>query len=163
MAALSLGYTPGNKPLYGRLDSKFKSHEITENYPDFSDLETDVRLKNWMDKCTQYIYNNIRSLFTLRSYTYRGDEIVNAYLRKSTKNYRMILQNIRISGKEIPFSYIIYDNYDFLKKAGLIMPEKNTLISSDKINNWYIISNGIPVVISMMSNSHFAWDKTNAE
>jgi len=32
MAALSLGYTPGNKPLYGRLDSKFKSHEITENY-----------------------------------------------------------------------------------------------------------------------------------
>jgi len=101
-----------------------------------------------MDKCTRYIYNNIRSLFTLRSYTYRGDEIVNAYLRKSTKNYRMILQNIRISGKEIPFSYIIYDNYDFLKKAGLIMPEKDTLISSDKINIE-------PLVIIKLFNDNF--------
>ena len=113
------------KPLYGRLDPS-KSYELAE-----FDYAADPSLKAWMDAQDAYLLSDERRKAIVQGYTFYGDVLANTFLRKKTLDEPLpILSEIR-KQVMIPFAYQIYDNYDFLVKQGLEMPERSSLIRSD--------------------------------
>lgn len=130
---MSTVYLDGDKtkPLYGRLDTA-KTYDIAEDEDE--DYEPDPVLEAWITAQNTYLMADLRRLFIVNQYTYHGDVLANTFLRKKTLDDPLeILTKIRDRKKSVPFGYQIYDNYDFLLKQGLEMPERSLLLKSDNM------------------------------
>lgn len=92
------------------------------------------QIKAWRDSHKAYIYSSDRILKIVRAYTFHGDRLANTYLRGVLSGLEDLMLSIRLSVDDIPIAYQIYDNYDFLKKHGIPMPEKASLMKDDKLD-----------------------------
>jgi len=91
-------------------------------------------MEDWKAKQARYLNSSPRITAIVRAYTYRGDRLANSYLRGTlTKPYDML--NALRDDSVIPFAYQIYDNYDYLKRQGLTMPPRETLMEDRTIND----------------------------
>ena len=114
------------KPIYGQLNDKYPV-ELS----DYSDAEPDPEVSAWTNAQFLYLMEDVRRKTIIKAYTYHGDVIANAYLRRTLTEPKGILTAIKDYRKTIPFAYQIYDNYDNLVKNGLTLPDRATLLEDD--------------------------------
>ena len=87
----------------------------------------------WAADQATYIAKTPRITFMLTSYTHRGDKFINAYLRGNLHllHIKPLYDSIITSKESVPFSYQIYDQYDYLARNGFILPPKDDFIKGD--------------------------------
>jgi hypothetical protein len=84
-------------------------------------------LKDWVEAQSEFLESlSARELYTLLSYSYRGDVLVNRYLRNQGSDIGDFMRTIAGSDA-VPFMYQIYDNYEKLARMGAKLPPKKSL------------------------------------
>ena len=125
--------------IYGRiqLPDPMDAYKLSYNYdPDFTrdDYFGTPKMKEWRKSHEEYIRSSDRILKIVKAYTYHGDRLANTYLRGVLSGLEDLMLSIRFSAEDVPIAYQIYDHYDFLKKHGIKMPEKEAMMKDDKLD-----------------------------
>lgn len=89
-----------------------------------------IALPDWLKAQTEYLSIPIHTEIA-RAYTYRGDRLLNYYLRGETRYIPEILKSIQDYPENNPLVYPIFRLYDELQRRGFILPEKTTLQTPD--------------------------------
>ena len=72
---------------------------------------------------------NERELAAIMAYTYFGDRLINNLLREEKRDIEDLLTAM-LDKSVCPFSWQVYDFYEYLASKGVIMPPKDTLYVS---------------------------------
>ena len=130
---------PGSR-IYGRIDIPDEMNMVRKQFSDGPSVITreehfdSPKMEKWRKSHEEYIHRDKRTLATVLGYTYIGDRLVNAYLRGVSPDYKYRMLQLTLSEEDLPFAYQLYDHYDFLKKHGLPMPEKDTLMKDGELD-----------------------------
>jgi hypothetical protein len=130
---------PGSR-IYGRIDIPDEMNMVRKQFshgPSVltrEDLFDSPKMEKWRKSHEEYIHRDKRTLATVLGYTYVGDRLVNAYLRGVSPDYKHYMSQLTSSEGDLPFAYQLYDHYDFLKKHGLPMPEKDILMKDGELD-----------------------------
>ena len=130
---------PGSR-IYGRIDIPDEMNMVRKQFSHGPSVLTreelfdSPKMEKWRKSHEEYIHRDKRTLATVLGYTYVGDRLVNAYLRGVSPDYKHYILQLTLSEGDLPFAYQLYDHYDFLKKHGLPMPEKDTLMKDGELD-----------------------------
>ena len=130
---------PGSR-IYGRIDIPDEMNIVRKQFSHGPSVLTrdelfdSPKMEKWRKSHEEYIHRDKRTLATVLGYTYVGDRLVNAYLRGVSPDYKHYMSELSSSEGNLPFAYQLYDHYDFLKKHGFPMPEKDTLMKDGELD-----------------------------
>jgi len=130
---------PG-KRIYGRIhlpdpmDAYKPSFSLYDSDLTRNDYFGTPKMEKWRKSHEDYIRSSDRILKIVKAYTYHGDRLANTYLRGVLSGLEDLMFSIRFSPEDIPIAYQIYDHYDFLKKHGIEMPDKASMMKDDKLD-----------------------------
>ena len=98
---------------------------------------TATRLEAWMKEQTQYLTENPRRKDIVKAYTWRGDRLVNSYIRRNLAHVGAVMKSIydEDTNKAFPLAYQIIDAYDMLVAQGMKAAPKDTYFTDDVLNH----------------------------
>lgn len=98
---------------------------------------TATRLEAWVKEQTQYLTENIRRKDIVKAYTWRGDRLVNSYIRRNLAHLGAVMKSIYDDDKDkaFPLAYQIMDAYDMLVAQGMKAAPKDTYFTDDVLNH----------------------------
>ena len=125
--------------IYGRIELPDPMNAFKPSYSYDPNLTREdyfgtSKMESWRKSHEDYIRSSDRILKTVKAYTFHGDRLANTYLRGVLSGLEDLMESIRYSVEDVPIAYQIYDHYDFLKKHGIKMPEKDTMMKDDKLD-----------------------------
>ena len=125
--------------IYGRIElpDPMDAYKMSYSYdPNLTrnDYFGSPKMELWRKSHEEYIRSSDRILRIVKAYTFHGDRLANTYLRGVLSGLEDLMLSIRFSAEDVPIAYQIYDHYDFLKKHGIKMPEKETMMKDDKLD-----------------------------
>jgi hypothetical protein len=98
---------------------------------------TTKRLEAWMNEQTTYLTENIRRKDIVKAYTWRGDRLVNSYIRRNITHLGSVMKSIydEDTEKAFPLAYQIMDAYDMLVAKGMKAMPKDSYFKEGSLNH----------------------------